>query len=128
MNACFPDDLILRDAGMRGNSRLFRLGHYFRIVTSKGICTLPCGFLTDGASIPTILWGTGLQPFGPWFYAALGHDFWYSRASTGRFDLTRKEADDLFLEAMFNLGVPWHTRHMIHSAVRCAGWRNWKKR
>lgn len=126
MNLCFPDELILRDAGMRGGSRMFRLGSWYRVLTSLGAVTIPAGFLTDGASIPQVFWNI-LAPFGEYFPAALLHDYLYSQASTGHFNTTRKQADALFLEAMFNLGVPWHTRHTIHAAVRAFGWRSYKR-
>jgi len=127
MSHCFPDELILRDAGMRGGSRIFRLVHYYRVRTSYGTCTIPTGFETDGASVPRVFWNI-LQPFGEYFPAALLHDFLYSQCSTGRFETNREEADFLFLEAMHNAGVPWHTRHTIHAAVRMFGWRSYKRR
>jgi hypothetical protein len=126
MSFHFPDELILRDAGMRGGSRVFRLVHYYRALTSFGTVTIPTGFETDGASIPRIFWNI-LQPFGEYFPAALLHDYLYSRTSTMYFDCDREEADFLFLEAMFNLGVPWHTRHTIHVAVRMFGGSSYKK-
>jgi hypothetical protein len=127
MNLLFPDEMILRDAGMRNGSRIFRLVHYYRVITSFGTVTIPTGFETDGASIPRAFWNI-LQPFGEYFPAALLHDYLYSKASNGRFETDRWEADLLFLEAMYNLGVPWHTRHVIHSAVRAFGWKSYKKR
>jgi len=123
----FPDEIQLRDAGMRGDSRLFKLTHYYRVVTSLGIVTVPTGFITDGASVPQIFWNI-LSPFGEYFPAALLHDYLYSKYSDSHFLVDRATADMLFKEAMFNLGVGWLKRETIYRAVRIGGWRSWKKR
>lgn len=125
----FPDDLRFRDGGLdaRGE-RIFILTHYFRVLTSMGLVTVPAGFRTDGASIPRLFHNI-IGPFGSYFHAAVLHDFLYSKASDFRWrPITRRQADDLFLEAMFNSGVPWHIRHTIHRAVRLFGRRSYKKR
>ena len=127
MNACFPDEIILRDAGMNGSSRVFRLVHYFRYVSRLGVITVPTGFLTDGASVPRVFWNI-FDPFGPFFPAGIIHDFLYSRASDHHFDCDRATADRLFKEAMFNSGIGWVTRETIYRAVRIGGWRSYKKR
>ena len=127
MSFHFPDELILRDAGMRGDSRIFRLGHYYRVLTSFGTVTIPTGFETDGASIPRAFWNI-LQPFGPYFPAAILHDFLYSKGSDNHFQTDREEADYLFKEAMFNVGIGWVQRETIYRAVRLFGWRSYKKR
>lgn len=121
----FPDELTLKDVGMRGDSRIFKLAHFFRVATSLGIVTIPTGFETDGASIPKIFWSI-IYPFGPYFPAALLHDYLYSKKSDGRFIVDREHADLLFLEAMFNIGVPWKTRHLIHYSVRIFGSKHFK--
>jgi hypothetical protein len=114
----FPDKLILEDAGMRGSSRVFTVCSRFRYYSSLGIITVPRFFETDGASIPKVFWNI-LSPFGDYFKAAVIHDFLYSRFND---EFTRDEADAIFLEAMYNVGVPWYRRHTIHSAVRLFGW------
>jgi hypothetical protein len=113
----FPDKLHLDDAGMRGSSRLFMVVALFRVITSKGVIGVPAGFITDGASIPEMFWSI-LSPFGPWFHAALFHDWGYSRNNT---TLTRAEVDAIFKELMFNIGVPWLKRETIYRAVRLFG-------
>jgi hypothetical protein len=124
--ACFPDPIQLRDGGLVGGTRIFILEHYFRYVSSKGIIVVPTGFRTDGASIPKVFWSI-LGPHGSYFSAAIVHDFLYSKASNATWCMSRKDADDLFLEAMWNAGVGWH-RNIIHAAVRCGGWRSFKAR
>jgi hypothetical protein len=127
MTANFPDELITADAGMRGSSRLIRLVKYFRYVSFLGIITVPTGFVSDGASIPRVFWSI-MGPQGPWFYAAIVHDYLYSKSSTGRFDCDRWEADEIFLDAMKDLGVRWHQRFLIYRAVRLFGWASYKKK
>jgi hypothetical protein len=125
MSIILPDPLMLRDAGMVGGSRIFRLEHYFRVITSIGTITIPTGTSTDGASIPRCFWSI-FSPFDEFFPAALLHDYLYSRASTGRIYIDRKQADRLFMESMRNLGVPWLTRHIIWIAARMFGNKRYK--
>ncbi len=122
MNPLFPEPLNLTDAGLRGDVRLFRLLSPFTYVSSRGAITVPLGFITDGASIPRTFW-TLLGPFGPYFEAAVIHDFLYSPWNR-RF--TRLEVDQLFKEAMFNLGLDWPRRELIYRAVRAFGGRTFR--
>lgn len=120
----FLDTLQLEDAGMDGSSRVFKLMSRFRIITSRGVITVPKGFLTDGASVPKMFWSI-FDPFGEYFRAAVLHDFLYS--TQGCAWLTRKECDDLFKEAMFNAGVPWVKRDLIYRTVRMFGGSRFRK-
>jgi hypothetical protein len=118
----FPDEINLADAGMRGGSRVFRLLSDFRCVTDRGVITVPAGFLTDGASIPRAFWPI-LNPYGSFFPAAILHDWGYS-AGNDRF--ARDEVDEMFLDGMRWLGVPWITRATIYLTVRSFGWMHFK--
>ena len=72
------------------------------------------GFRTDFASIPRVLWRI-LPKNDIYDPAAVLHDYGY------RNSMTRKEADDLFYEAMIVLGVSsWKARSMW-LAVRAFG-------
>lgn len=113
----FPDQLHFDDAGMRGSSRCFMLTADFRYVSSLGEILVPLGFITDGASIPQVFWSI-LSPFGDYFKAAVIHDFLYSSMND---KFSRLQADLIFKEAMFNLGVPWYRREIIFRAVRAFG-------
>ena len=106
---------------------IVRLEHYLSIPTSKGVITIPTGFLSDGLSIPSAARPLVGPATGKPFMAGLLHDFLYSRASTAHFNMTRKDADDLFLEVMFNLGIGFR-RNLIYAAVRSFGWRSYKKK
>lgn len=113
----FPDKIRLEDAGMRGSSRCFKLENSFKYNSSYGLIEVPAGFITDGASIPRLFWSM-LSPFGDYFAAAIIHDYLYS-SHNDRY--SRQHADLIFKEAMFNIGVPWHTRETIFRAVRAFG-------
>lgn len=120
--AVFPDELDTRDNGCRGNVQLFKLLAPFTYLSSRGAITVPAGFVTDGASIPQCLWSI-VGPTGPYFKAAVIHDYLYSEANT-RF--TRRKSDALFKEAMFNAGLDWPRREMIYRAVRLFGGKHFK--
>ena len=107
--------------------RWFTLYHFIRCITSKGLFIIPTGFQTDLASIPQAFHSI-LSPMGIYAPASIFHDWAYSRQSNGYFPADRKAADGMFLELMYNLGVPWHTRHTIHAAVRMFGAKSYKKR
>ena len=80
--------------------------------TYKGI-RVPLNMPTDGASIPWLL--TLLIPKGgPLFTPAVIHDAGYRIGQ-----LTRKEVDDVFLEAMEEHDVP--LRKVLYYAVRLFG-------
>lgn len=123
---CFPDPLSLDFHKVQDGSTIFRITHRYRVITSAGTVTVPEGFLTDGASVPRFFWNI-LQPFGEYFPAALLHDFLYSKGGAV-YPFSRRQVDVLFLEAMYNIGVGWATRHTIYTAVRLFGRKPWKKR
>ena len=127
MSDYFPDTAQFSDAGMSGDSRIFRLTAPFRYLSSIGIITVPAGFLTDGASVPRIFWNI-FSPFGSCFPAALIHDYLYSKASSPEWVIDRDMVDGIFLAAMKDVGVGWLTRHVIYRAVRLGGWVSYKKR
>jgi hypothetical protein len=118
----FPDRLLLADAGTVNGSRIFMLECPFRYFSSFGVITVPGGFITDGASIPRCFWNI-LAPFGEYFEAAIIHDYLYSPHNR-RF--TRAQADAIFKEAMFNVGIGWLKRETIYRAVRAFGWTAFK--
>lgn len=122
MNVHFPDKLLFEDAGLRGDVRLFKLLFMFRYRSSLGVVTVPAGFVTDGASIPGIFWSI-LGPFGPYFQAAIVHDYLYSELNLS---ITRDVADHIFKEAMWNTGLDWPRRELIYRAVRLFGARHFK--
>lgn len=83
--------------------------------------TVPEGYLTDGASVPRLLWSL-IPPWGQYGQAAVVHDLLceYLQVVTEAGELsaiTRAECDQLFLEAMRVLGVPALRRNTMHAGV-----------
>ena len=83
--------------------------------------TVPRGFEHDGPSIPRRLQGI-VSKFGNQFQPSIAHDYCYEDGVPG---MTRKQADQLFLEGMKQLGVPWYRRNVMYLAVRAAGRGLW---
>lgn len=125
-DAYFPEPFRVEALNFDGGARWWKLTHYFRYVSSLGTITVPTGFKTDLASIPQAFQNI-FSPAGPWMPAAIIHDYLYSKASDDHFKTTRKQADNLFREAMWNIGVGWE-RNLIWAAVRLGGWKSYKKR
>lgn len=80
---------------------------------------IPRGFITDLASIPRAarsafdINGISRQP-------AVLHDFLYSTQP-----VTRKQADDFFLEALRSCGASKWDQYGLYSGVRVGGWVAW---
>mgnify|MGYP003494080227 CR=1 FL=1 len=83
---------------------------------------VPAGFITDLASIPALLRPL-FNPNDSGRKAAVLHDSRYCIKSG-----TRKEADDLFLEALERCGVGFARRWAMYLGVRAGGWLYWNKR
>lgn len=118
----FLDRLEITEAGSHNGSEIFRLLRPLRFESDYDLVEVPAGFETDGASVPRAFWAI-FPPYGPYFRAAVVHDFLYSVGNTRFY---RYESDDIFLEAMESLGVPWVKRHIIYRAVRWFGWAAFK--
>jgi hypothetical protein len=85
---------------------------------------VPKGFVTDFASIPRL--SQVLIPKDIGRRAAIVHDWLYAtRGCKGTF--TRQQCDEIFLEAMQVLRVPWLVRRAMYRAVRLGGWAAWRK-
>lgn len=103
---------------------------------SDDIVSVPEGFQTDFASVPCLFWPI-LPPVGRYSKAAVIHDYLCAQCEEynyqyDRYDIkTRKQADEIFLEAMTILEVkPWKRRVMF-TAVRLWGivseWRGQRR-
>ncbi len=79
------------------------------------------GFVTDFASVPRVLWWV-LPKWGIYGNAAVIHDWLYWDQQT-----TRKEADEILLEAMAVLHVSDLKKKAIYTAVRTFGGWAWKR-
>lgn len=86
-----------------------------------GEILVPFGFVTDFASVPRLpgaYWLAG----GKASKEAVIHDYLY-RNRIG----TRKQADDVFLEAMKLNGQAWWRRSLMWAGVRLFGWTAYPK-
>jgi hypothetical protein len=112
-------------------------GHHWRIVegftyrvgeANSDICVrVPRDFITDFASMP--LGVVFKSPGGKWDKPAVVHDVLYRRgyveAHMLQKRITRKEADDIFKEAMGVSGVNWFAKQIIYAGVRVGGRSTW---
>lgn len=96
--------------------------------------TVPCGYRTDLASIPRVLW-SALAPFELSVAAPLLHDYlyrcqgvpiWGTTVPETR-TFTRAEIDRLFLAVMEREGVGAFRRRAAYLAVRAFGWAAWRQ-
>ena len=96
--------------------------HHSFTVRWKGITLIiPEGFETDLASIPQILQNI-IPLIGNHLQAAIVHDMCY-RSKVG---VSKKDADDMFYDAMRSLGVSWWKAQTMYQAVRMFGGRTFK--
>jgi hypothetical protein len=79
---------------------------------------IPCGFVTDFASVPRLLWNV-LSPFDAGL-ASVAHDWLYK---TGR--LSRQESDAIFLQLMLDGDVNTVKARLMYLGVRIGGWLPW---
>ena len=83
--------------------------------------TVPKRFLTDFASVPRVpiaFWLTGDTAHE----AAAVHDYLYQTHRYG----TRRQADEIFLEAMEAMGMPIWQRRLMYRMVRVLGFGSWR--
>ena len=83
---------------------------------------VPVGFVTDFASIPRFIRFI-IPKLGKYNKAAVLHDYAYQFGT-----ISRKQADQLFLDAMKDLGVLKWKRYTMYWAVRAFGFFAWRKR
>ena len=121
----FTDELIIEPTEDSTKWKLVQPFRYWIQELHKGpVITVPAGFVTDFASIPQMFWSV-LPPWGKYGKAAVVHDYLYQTALC-----PRDECDEVFLEAMEVLGVPYITRKTMYYAVRMFGqiaWDNHRK-
>lgn len=85
-----------------------------------GLIQVPYGFVSDGASVPKLLWNL-YPPFGEYLEAAVIHDWFCVLGHAGTSPITSQDAAKLFLEIMEVLGVSKWKRTQMYWAVRLAG-------
>jgi hypothetical protein len=99
-------------------------------VSGNFVVKAPAGWVTDLTSIPSFL---PLKKEGLHTPASIIHDVLYAEGEirmeqSGVFQtvpVTRKEADQIYREAMKTLHVKKIKRRLIYWGVRMGGWRAW---
>lgn len=79
---------------------------------------IPSGYTSDGASIPKIFWWL-LSPFEDYFKCCVLHDYLCDLFHLNL--LERKTCDEIFLEAMSEVGIKKSTRLTLYFFVRIYG-------
>ena len=86
--------------------------------------TVPVGFKSDGASVPRFLWRLLSPRIDPVTLApSIAHDWLYTQA--GRRDLTRKECDGWYRDALILRVYPRWKATLTYIGVRLFGGRHW---
>ena len=94
--------------------------YYLGSKYSEQWVTVPAGYLTDGASVPQLLWNL-IPPWGSYGQAAVVHDLlceYLAIVVAGELvSITRERCDEIFYESMGVLGVPKWKRWVIYRGV-----------
>ena len=106
----------------------FKLTSDWRVVVEEGAFTVPRGFITDGASIPRLLWiipGFGNEELG--FSGPTAHDAVYQGIVGRDLGMTRRRTDRMFHTLMRSDGVGRIRAWVAWAAVRGFGWAAWRR-
>lgn len=98
--------------------------NYTRKIGDNITVQIPKGFISDGASIPRILWGI-FPPLHKWTDSAIIHDFLYKTQF-----IDRKVCDEIFLKCMLEDRVNKIVSYLFYFSVRLFGrfaWNKYKK-
>ena len=107
-----------------GSLAQFALLTKFKYINGKDKVNVPIGFITDGASIPPLVFSLIGSPWrGKYVEATIPHDYLCYLAVTPE---ERKEAARMFLDGLKILGVSAFKRWLMYRAVRLGDW--WKMR
>ncbi len=99
------------------NSKKYALRSRLSFINDKYEVEVNPGLITDGASIPKILWSFVGSPFsGKYVEAAIIHDALYDSCT-----VSRKEADQIFYEIMISQNVNKIKAKIMYLGVRIGG-------
>ena len=106
--------------------RKYEVAEPFQYVSKAGrLFTVPMGFITDGGSVPRLMW-TLYPPFGSdCDEAYVLHDYIYAHAEA--LTMNRGEGDALMREVMDVKGFRKTGRGVLWLGVRLGGWKAWGK-
>lgn len=129
----FLNELRVLDITEGTETRRFQLLENFSVISAVvgGIITVPAGFQYDGESIPVALHSL-VPPFGQSKRAACVHDYLYQFGGYQHVDgswteVTRKTADEVYLELALLKGLPQWRAMMRYRVLRLVGWVAWNK-
>ena len=106
------------------NGELWEISKDWHVTVRGNKETLPRGFITDGASIPRILWRVCGHPMTTKrIIPAIVHDAIYDGTI---FSYTRKEADEIFRDGIIEAGWPKWKAHIEYAALRLFGFSHWR--
>jgi hypothetical protein len=93
---------------------------------------IPAGFLTDGASVPRVVWSLLSDTDPDILYPSYLHDLLYSlRGALGpvgrRVLFSREQCDQVLREMMLAVGAPGWKAEAVYRAVRLGGGFAWAK-
>lgn len=120
------------------DGKTFVLTKDFVTETTLGTVTIPAGFMTDGPSVPSRLRSI-ISALGKHFFPAVLHDYWYrviwareipsdcTYHKIGIRTVTKKVADNIFLQEMKDLKVPWWRRRLMWRMVGAFGKSSWRE-
>lgn len=101
---------------------LERFEYHIGSKNSEEIIIVPAGFISDGATIPPILWPIIGHPMANYAQGAFLHDILYRDKV-----YSRKRCDEIFLESMVVLEIALWKRKIIYWGLRVGGWYSWNK-
>lgn len=91
-----------------------------------GTITIPAGMLTDGASIPRLLWNLLSDTDPDILYPSYVHDYMYLlKGKMPGIHLTRDQADNILREQMKIIGAPTWKADAVYRAVHLFGPHAW---
>lgn len=83
---------------------------------------VPDTFITDLASIPQFLWPIYAPHHSNYLIPSVIHDYLYSKQSP----MTRREADDIFYNAMVQYETPKYRAYVFYIVLRAFGAKHYK--
>jgi hypothetical protein len=109
----FENDVIVKEV----DATTWELVSELRYCGAREHFTVPVGFQTDFASVPSLfVWL--IPKYGRYTKSAILHDFLCDESKAGRFD--RDDADGIFRRTMRELGVSFLRRWIMWGAVALA--------
>ena len=116
-------EILSSDCTERLGNRLWVLTQPFIFSVDDEVFVVPRGFVTDGASVPRVMYPICSPVSGPFGQGAIAHDFYYSIDGP---DIGRFRADQV-LYAMGRLRGAWISEaQLVKSGVNLFGWMSYK--